>query len=118
MQCSSRVEILLNSWKQVFATFLHGTSDPRVREGFVGSHAFGRVDGEATLNELSCGEGDATPIFERRKRVVSDEDGLHFLEVGVAVEGSVATEEEVCYDPYGPNIARMKQSARCVSDEG
>ena len=30
---------------------------------------------------------------------------MHFFEIGVSVEGSVATEEEVCYDADGPNVS-------------
>ena len=64
-----------------------------------------RVDGEAAFYEIPRGERDAAPVFERGETVVCDEDGLHFFEVGVAVERGVAAEEKVGYDAYGPNVA-------------
>ena len=68
-------------------------------------HAFGGVDGEAAFYEFARGEGDGAPVFERGEAVVGDEDGLHFFEVRVSVEGGVAAEEEVCYYAYGPDVA-------------
>lgn len=44
-------------------------------------------------------------VFEGGEAVVGDEDGLHFFEVGVPVEGGVAAEEEVGYYAYGPDVA-------------
>lgn len=68
-------------------------------------HAFGGVDGEAAFYEFARGEGDGAPVFERGEAVVGDEDGLHFFQVRVSVEGGVAAEEEVCYYAYGPDVA-------------
>lgn len=48
--------------------------------------------------------GDPSPVFDGGETVVCDEDGLHFFEVAVAVEGSVSAEEEVGYDAYCPDI--------------
>lgn len=74
-------------------------------EGVVGGHAGGGVDGEAALDEVPGGVGDAAPVFDRGEGVVGDEDGLHFFEVTVAVEGGVAAEEEVGDDADGPDVA-------------
>lgn len=74
-------------------------------EGVVGGHAVGGVDGEATLDEVSSGVGDAAPVFDGGEGVVGDEDGLHFFEVAVAVEGGVAAEEEVGDYADGPDVA-------------
>ena len=82
-----------------------GFGDERVREGFVGGHARGGVDGEAALDELPRRGGDAAPVFEGREGVVGDEDGLHFFEVGVPVEGRVTAEEEIGYHADGPDVA-------------
>lgn len=71
----------------------------------MGRQAGVRVDGEAFLNEVAGGEGDAAPVFERGEGVVGDEDGLHFFEVGVPVEGRVAAEEEVGDYADGPDVA-------------
>ena len=68
-------------------------------------HAGLGVDGEAAFYEFARGEGDGAPVFEGGEGVVCDEDGLHFFEVGVAVEGGVAAEEEVSYYAYGPDVA-------------
>lgn len=64
-----------------------------------------RVDGQAAFDEVAGREGDAAPVFEGGEGVVGDEDGLHFFEVGVPVEGGVAAEEEVGDDAYGPDVA-------------
>ncbi len=68
-------------------------------------HALDRVDGEAALDEFARISGDAAPEFEGREGVVGYQDGLHFFEVGFAVEGWVAAEEEVGYHAYGPDVA-------------
>ena len=73
----------------------------------MGGHAGARVGGEAALDELPRGEGDGTPVFERGEGVVGHEDGLHFLEVGFAIEGGVAAEEEVSYYADGPDVAAV-----------
>jgi len=76
-----------------------------MRKGLVSCHACSRIDSQAAADKLAGGERDATPVFERGKRVVGFEDGLHLLEVGVTVEGRVATEEEIGYDTDGPDVA-------------
>jgi hypothetical protein len=104
------VEVLLDGRQQVLLALggdLPKVCNPGMRERLVGGHAGGGVNGEAATDELACFEGDAPPIFERREGVVGDEDGLHLLEVGVAVEGSVAAEEEVGYDADGPYVAAI-----------
>lgn len=82
-----------------------GLGDEGVRERLVRGHARGGVDGQAALDELSGGERDAAPVSERREGVVGDEDGLHFFEVGVSVEGRVAAKQEVGYYADGPDVA-------------
>lgn len=71
----------------------------------VACHSFARVGCEAAFYEFTRDLGDAAPVFERREGVVGDEDGLHFFEVGVAVEGCVAAEEEVGYYADGPDVS-------------
>lgn len=71
----------------------------------MGRHAFRRVDGQAALDEGSSRQRNTAPVLERCEGVVGDEDGLHFFEVAVSVEGRVAAEEEVGDDADGPNIA-------------
>lgn len=88
-----------------------GFGDEGVREGFVRGHAGRGVDGQAALDELPGRERDAAPVFERGEGVVGYEDGLHFFEVGVPVEGRVAAEEEVGYYADGPDVA----GGRCLS---
>lgn len=114
MEGPPRVEVLLDDGEEVAALVAAAVRgglgagfevDEGVGEGFVGGHALLRVDGEAALDELAGGEGDGAPVFERGEGVVGDEDGLHFFEVGVPVEGGVAAEEEVCYYSYGPHVA-------------
>ncbi len=80
-------------------------ADEGVAEGLVGGHAGARVDGQAAADEVARGEGDAAPVFEGREGVVGDEDGLHFFQVRVPVEGRVAAEEEVGYYADGPDVA-------------
>ncbi|KAL8706695.1 MAG: hypothetical protein Q9225_007922, partial [Loekoesia sp. 1 TL-2023] len=86
-----------------------GFCDERVGEGLVGGHSLLGVDGEAFFDEVPRGEGDAAPVFERGEGVVGYEDGLHFFEVGVPVEGGVAAEEEVGYYADGPDVAEKKE---------
>lgn len=88
--------------------------DEGVGEGLVGGHAGVRVDGQAAFDEVAGGQGDAAPVFERGEGVIGDEDGLHFFEVGVPVEGGVAAEEEVGYHAYGPDVAFLLRNT--VSD--
>ena len=68
-------------------------------------HALLGINGEAAFDEVTGGEGDAAPVFERGEGVVGDEDGLHFFNIGVAVEGGIAAEEEVGYYANGPDVA-------------
>ena len=92
------VGAVARSPRQVFA-------DEAVAEGLVGRHAGARVDGQAAADEVARGEGHAAPVFEGREGVVGYKDGLHFFEVGVAVEGRVAAEKEVRYYADGPDVA-------------
>lgn len=108
MQRASGVEVLLHGREEVFLLFLLALlGDPRVAERFVGCHALVAVDGETSLDELSCGQGHAPPVFERGEGVVGDEDGLHLFKVAVTVEGGVAAEKEVGYYAYGPDISGL-----------
>jgi len=112
MQRASSIEVLLDGGQQIFLTFsvaLAEVSDPGRGEGFVRRHAGGGVDGETAADEFAGGEGDAAPVFEGCEGVIGDEDGLHFFEVGVAVEGSITAKEEVGDDADCPDIARMGQ---------
>lgn len=93
MQGATGVEVLLDDGEQVLALAIVaggvvgvatggrevGLGDEGVREGFVRGHARGGVDGQAALDELARGEGDAAPVFEGGEGVVGDEDGLHFF---------------------------------------
>ena len=83
-------------------------------EGVVGGHAGGGIDGEAAFYKVPRGEGDATPVLDGGEGVVGDEDGLHFFEVAVVVEGGVAAEEEVGYYADCPDVAVGEGD--CVSD--
>lgn len=62
-----------------------------MRERLLRRGARGRVDGQAAGDEVFGGGGDAAPEGGGLEAVVGYEDGLHFFEVGVAVEGCVAT---------------------------
>ena len=68
-------------------------------------HALIWVDGETATDEVACGFGDVAPVLDWCEGVVGGEDGLHFFEVGVSVEGRVAAEEEVCDYADGPDVA-------------
>ena len=70
----------------------------------MGRKALCGIDRQTLLDKISCAEGNAAPVFERGEGVVGDEDRLHFFEVGFAVKGGVAAEEEVGYYAYGPDI--------------
>lgn len=74
----------------------------------MGCHAGVGVDGQAALDELSRGERDAAPVFERSEAVIGDKDGLHFFEVRVSVEGGVSAEKEVGDDADRPDIAKRQ----------
>lgn len=105
MQGAARVEILFDSREQVLlAPVGFRPGDPRVRQRFVARHARRRVDGQAALDELAGLHADAAPVLERGEAVVRDEDGLHFLQVAVAVEGRVAAQQEVGDDADGPDV--------------
>ena len=109
MQCSPRIEILLHHRQQILAGAVGGIlgcrGDPRVREGGMGGHASGGVDGQAALNEVAGVEGDAAPVFEGREGVVRYQDSLHLFEVRVPVERGIATQEEIGDDADCPYIA-------------
>lgn len=83
-------------------------------ERVVGGHAVGWVDGETALYEVSCGVGDAAPVFDGGEGVVGDEDGLHFFKVAVAVEGGVTAEEEIGYYADGPDVAVGEKGDKSV----
>lgn len=113
MQRAAGVEVLLDDGEEVRVRAEGsvgggvggGFGDERVREGLVRGHARVRVDGQAALDEVACGQRDAAPVLERGEGVVGHEDGLHLLEVGVPVEGRVAAEEEVGDHADGPDVA-------------
>lgn len=73
------------------------------------SHALDGVDGEAAFDEFTRVVGDAAPEFDGGEGVVGYEDCLHFFEVGFAVEGGVAAEEEIGYYSYGPDVASWEK---------
>ena len=73
-------------------------------QGGVCGHALAGIDGETLFDEVASRFGDITPVFDGREGVIGGEDGLHFFQVGVPVEGGVATEEEVGYHADGPDI--------------
>lgn len=66
------------------------------------------VDGKAALDEFAGGRADVLPVFCGGEGVVGYEDGLHFFEVRIAVEGGVAAEEEVGYYANGPEVAECE----------
>lgn len=114
MQGATGVEVLLDNGQEIGAS--KGAVGPvagpgcvfaneGVAEGLVGRHAGARVNGQAAADEVARREGDAAPVFEGREGVVGDEDGLHFFQVRVPVEGRVAAEEEVGYYADGPDVA-------------
>lgn len=111
MQCPPRVEVLLNTRKQIPAlspssfSFSYLVVNEGMGQRFVRRHSLLGVDGEAAFNEFAGGEGDGAPVFEGGEGVVGDEDCLHFFEVGVSVKGCVAAEEEVGYDAYRPDVS-------------
>ncbi len=90
-------------------------ADERVGEGLVGGHAGFGVDGQAAVDEVAGGAGDAAPVFGRGEGVVGYQDGLHFFQVRVPVEGRVAAEQEVGYYADGPDVA-FGSGAEDVSD--
>ncbi len=113
MQRPPRVEVLLDRRQQVRVVaeaIVRGgvggrLGDEGVGEGLMRGHPLLGVNRQALLDELARGQGDAAPVFEGREGVVGDEDGLHFLEVGVAVKGRVAAEEEVGDHADCPDVA-------------
>lgn len=124
VQRAARVEVLLDRRQQVLlaATGLgrvgRGVGDPRVRQRLVRRHALGGVDGQAALDELARRLRHAAPVLERRERVVGHQDGLHLLEVGVAVEWRVTAEEEVGDHTNSPDVAVFGLSASLLSKSG
>ena len=71
----------------------------------MGGEACGGIDGQAAVDEVPRGKGDAAPVFGGREGVIGNKDGLHFFKVGVPVERGVAAEEEVRDYANGPDIA-------------
>ena len=49
-------------------------------------------------------------MLEGCKGVVRYEDGLHLLEVGIAIKRSIATQQEVSDDSDGPDISVFRAS--------
>lgn len=114
MQGPARVEVLLDDGQEIGAGrvavgAVAGArpvfADEDVAERLVCGHARARVGGQATADEVARRERDAAPVFERREGVVGHQDGLHFFEVRVPVEGGVAAEEEVGDYADGPDVA-------------
>lgn len=78
----------------------------------VRGHAGVGIDGQAASDEVAGWVGDVAPVFDGCEGVVGGEDGLHFFQVGVAVEWCVAAEEEVGDDADGPDVA-VHASVKC-----
>src|SRR5690349_1152637 len=97
MQGASCVEVLPHRRQQValLSAVVGALGEEGMREGLVGSRARGRIDSEAARDEVPRGIRHAAPERRGLKAVVSYEDGLHLLEVRVAVEGGVSAEQEV-----------------------
>lgn len=116
MQRPPGIEVLLDCRQQILtaAALLDrgvggggvlGWFYPCVLKGLVGGHACVWIDGKAAPDEVSGGLGDVAPVFDWGEGVVGGEDGLHFFQVGVAVERCVAAEEEVGYYADRPDVA-------------
>lgn len=54
-------------------------------------HSLVWINSQTLLDEVAGCKRDVAPVFSRGEGVVGDEDGLHFLEIAVSVERSVAT---------------------------
>lgn len=119
VQGAAGVEVLLDGGQQVLAGAVRGreAGDEGVLQGLVGGDALVLVNGEAAPDKVLCGRGDAAPVLDRGEAVVGVEDGLHLLEVGVAVEGGVAAEQEVGDDANGPEVDGLAV-ARLLEDLG
>jgi len=105
---ASGVEVLLDSWQKIlftFRLFLSKVCNPRMRERFVRCHTRCWINSQTAANKLASGQRNPAPVFERCKRVIGNEDSLHFLEVRIAVERRVAAKEKVCDDTNGPDVA-------------
>lgn len=97
MKRPSSVEVLLHCWEQVlsFACCFFGTCgvigpDPGMLESLVRRDARPWIDCQTPPDKVSCCFRHVAPVFDRGERIVGGKDGLHFFEVAVAVEGSVA----------------------------
>jgi len=120
VQGAPRVEVLLDRGEQVLAGAelalaargvgrVQGRVDPGVLQGLVRGDALFGVDGQAAVDELAGRLRDAAPVLLRGVRVVGRQDGLHLLQVGLAVEGGVAAEEEVGDDADGPDVSAPRK---------
>lgn len=93
VQGAARIEVLLNGRQEVLAGAaldrVIGRVDPDMLQGFVGGHALLRIDCETAVDEVAGLLRDTAPVFEGCEGVVGGEDGLHFFQVGVAVERGV-----------------------------
>lgn len=109
VQGAAGVEVFLDSRQEVFAgaelACVVGRADPGVLQGFVGGHALLRVDCKTAADEIAGFLGYTAPVFEWREGVVGGEDGLHFFQVGVAVERGVPAEKEIGDHANGPDVA-------------
>jgi len=114
MQLDSCVEVLPDIRQQVHASSsfagrrlagLAGLAgDPRMLQRLVSSLSLVCVNDEGGVYERFGAGRDVPPVFFGSISVVCVDDGLHFFQVGVSVEGRVAREEEVCYYAYCPDI--------------
>lgn len=81
--------------------------------------AISGVDSEAEFDKILGGLRNICPVFCRFKFIVAVNNSLHFLLLSVAVERSVACEEEVGDDSHRPYINRLSvtgcsKSLSCV----
>ena len=106
VQGAAGVEVLLDSGQEIGggAGGGAGADDEGMLQRLVGGDALLRVDGQAAADEVLGLGGDAAPVLDGGEAVVGAEDGLHLLEVGVAVEGGVAAQQEVGDDADGPQV--------------
>jgi hypothetical protein len=77
----------------------------------VGGHALSRVDGQAALDELTSLNTDTAPVLDRGEAVVCDQNGLHFFQIAVAIEGCVSAEQEVGYHADRPDVDGLAVAA-------
>ena len=78
-------------------------------KSFVGGHSALGVNSKAAFDELASSIRYVAPVFKGSEGVICNENGLHFLKVGVPVEGGIAAEKEVGYDTDGPDITTTQR---------